>query len=147
MKTAFYQSPIGMFKICEDKGFLVSCEYTRKRGVSDQSSLLKEAMGQLDEYFSLKRTRFNLPLRPLGTKFQQDVWKALRRIPYGKTRTYGDIAREVKNPKACRAVGNANGKNPLSIIVPCHRVVGKHPQSGGFGMGMKKKTFLLNLEG
>ena len=82
----------------------------------------------------------------MGTPFQQKVWGALRRIPYGKTRTYGDIAMAVDNPKASRAVGNANGKNPLSIIIPCHRVVGKHPQSGGFGMGMKKKIFLLELE-
>ena len=103
-------------------------------------------MRQLDEYFLGKRRRFDLPLSPLGTEFQKQVWKALRDIPYGELCTYQDVAEIIGRPKAFRAVGNANGRNKLPIIIPCHRVVGKHTQSGGFGMGMKVKNTLIGLE-
>lgn len=102
---------------------------------------------QLGEYFAGERTGFDLPLAPLGTPFQQQVWKALRRIPYGRTASYGDIARGIGHPSASRAVGLANGRNPISIIVPCHRVIGTDGRLTGYAGGVERKRFLLELEG
>jgi methylated-DNA-[protein]-cysteine S-methyltransferase len=105
-----------------------------------------EAERQLSDYFAGKRTQFELPLEPRGTEFQKKVWRHLRRIPFGKTRSYGDIARTVGSPRASRAVGAACGKNPLSIVVPCHRVVGANGALTGFGGGLETKAELLALE-
>jgi methylated-DNA-[protein]-cysteine S-methyltransferase len=105
-----------------------------------------EAERQLSDYFAGKRTQFELPLEPRGTEFQKKVWRHLRRIPFGKTRSYGDIARTVGSPRASRAVGAACGKNPLSIVVPCHRVVGANGALTGFGGGLETKAELLSLE-
>ena len=102
---------------------------------------------QLDEYFNGKRFEFNLPLDPLGTPFQQKAWSALTKIPYGKVWSYGQQAKFLKNPKATRAVGAANGKNPIPIIIPCHRVVGSTGKLTGYSGGMKMKIDLLKLEG
>ena len=146
MNIAFYTGPIGILKVCEEEGVLISSNRVPKKGLSQYSPLLKHALKQLDEYFLGKRRHFDLPLAPSGTAFQKKVWKALSTIPYGELRTYQDIAKAIKHPKAFRAVGNANGKNKLPIIIPCHRVVGKHPQSGGFGMGMRAKKTLIKLE-
>ena len=101
---------------------------------------------QLSEYFAGARREFDLPLRLRGTQFQLAVWNALRAIPYGETRSYADIAAAVGNEKACRAVGMANHRNPVSIIVPCHRVIGKGGSLTGYGGGIDKKEFLLSLE-
>lgn len=109
--------------------------------------LLVEAEKQLLEYFSGKRKIFSLALDPVGTDFQKKVWKALREIPFGETRSYGELARQLGNPKASRAVGAANGKNPLSIVVPCHRVVGANGALTGFAGGLENKAVLLKLEG
>ena len=105
-----------------------------------------EVIQQLGEYFSGTRTTFSLPLSPIGTPFQHRVWKALRKIPYGHTRSYGDIARSIKHPNASRAVGSANGKNPISIIVPCHRVIGQSGKLVGYGGGIPIKEYLLAHE-
>ena len=102
---------------------------------------------QLKEYFSGNRTRFTIRSTPQGTPFQLEVWEALKRIPYGKTVSYGDIARAIRRPKAARAVGAANGQNPLSIIVPCHRVIGSTGKLVGYGGGLNIKEKLLALEG
>lgn len=104
------------------------------------------AVCQLREYFSGKRRSFDLPLAPTGTSFQAKVWNALREIPYGATITYGELAERVGSPKGYRAVGNANGKNPLVIIQPCHRVVAGGDKLGGFSAGIYRKKFLLRLE-
>jgi methylated-DNA-[protein]-cysteine S-methyltransferase len=104
------------------------------------------ARGQLQEYFAGTRLEFDLPLRVTGTSVQKDVWQALRRIPYGQTRSYGAIAAEIGNPKASRAVGAANGRNPISIIVPCHRVIGANGALTGFGGGVERKEWLLRHE-
>ena len=101
---------------------------------------------QLAEYFAGERKEFDLPLAPRGTEFQMGVWEALKGIPYGETRSYQDIAITIGNPKACRAVGAANGRNPIPIIIPCHRVIGKNDGLVGFGGGLGIKSHLLGLE-
>ncbi|MBC7397298.1 MAG: methylated-DNA--[protein]-cysteine S-methyltransferase [Bdellovibrionales bacterium] len=108
--------------------------------------ILAQSVGQLDEYFAGKRMEFDLPLDVQGTEFQKSVWKALTKIPYGKTASYRDIAKKVKNENASRAVGTANGKNPLCIIVPCHRVIASNGTLGGYSGGLHLKTQLLALE-
>ena len=108
---------------------------------------LLEAERQLREYFSGKRQQFSLPLVFIGTEFQKNVWAALVTIPFGETRTYGQIAQQIGNPTAVRAVGAANGRNPLSIIAPCHRVIGTNGKLTGFAGGLPTKAFLLRLEG
>jgi len=108
--------------------------------------VLKAAQAQLDEYFRGERHEFDLPLAAQGTEFQQQVWQSLTQIPYGTTMSYGDLARKLGNPDATRAVGLANGKNPISIIVPCHRVIGADGSLTGFGGGVGRKRFLLDLE-
>lgn len=105
------------------------------------------ALAQLNEYFAAKRTAFSLPLSTRGTAFEQRVWDELLRIPHGETRTYGEIARRVGNPKAARAVGLACGKNPIAIVVPCHRVIGAGGALTGYAGGLARKRILLRLEG
>jgi methylated-DNA-[protein]-cysteine S-methyltransferase len=102
---------------------------------------------QLEEYFDHRRTVFDLPLAPRGTPFQERVWNALREIPYGTTASYSDLARRIGVPDAARAVGAANGRNPIPIIVPCHRVIGAHGDLTGFGGGIERKRWLLAHEG
>jgi methylated-DNA-[protein]-cysteine S-methyltransferase len=109
--------------------------------------VLLETEKQLGEYFAGKRSRFSVKLDPKGTDFQNKVWAALRTIPFGETRSYGQIARQIGNVKAMRAVGAANGKNPISIIVPCHRVIGASGKLTGFAGGLDVKEQLLSLEG
>lgn len=111
-----------------------------------ENVLLKKAATQLDEYFHGKRKKFELPLEPQGTDFQKKVWKELTKIPYGETRSYKEIAIAIKHPKAYRAVGTANGCNPLSVIVPCHRVIASDGSLGGYAGGLKIKKTLLELE-
>ena len=108
--------------------------------------VLGETEKQLGEYFAGKRTGFELPLDFYGTEFQQRVWQALLTIPYGETRSYLQIARQIDNEKSVRAVGAANGKNPISIIAPCHRVIGSSGKLTGFAGGLEAKAFLLRLE-
>jgi len=113
----------------------------------DTHPTLQAAAQQLNEYFQGQRHTFELPLQPAwGTPFQRAVWQALQRIPYGQTSTYGDIARDIGNPKAVRAVGAAIGQNPHSIVVPCHRVLGANGSLTGFAGGLDRKTFLLAHE-
>ena len=112
----------------------------------DSNKVLRSTVKQLNDYFKGKRTQFDLPLRAVGTNFQEQVWKALTSIDYGDTVSYGDIAKDIKNPKAVRAVGAAIGKNPISIIIPCHRVIGSNGKLTGFAGGLSTKEFLLNLE-
>lgn len=108
--------------------------------------VLAEACAQLGEYFAGARTHFELPLAPVGTPFQQRVWAALVEIPYGETATYLDLARRLGDPKATRAVGAANGRNPLAVLVPCHRVVGSDGSLTGYAGGMQRKRWLLRHE-
>lgn len=114
--------------------------------LSPDHPLLLQAAEQLTEYFVGERQRFELPLQPEGTLFQQQVWQALSEIPYAETRSYRDIATRIGRPNAVRAVGAANGRNPLSIIVPCHRVIGANGSLTGFAGGLEAKQLLLRLE-
>mgnify|MGYP000147377367 CR=1 FL=1 len=107
---------------------------------------LEDCATQLNEYFEGERKQFNLKLNPKGTDFQKKVWQELVRIPYGETCTYGDIANAIDSPKAMRAVGLANGKNPLTIVVPCHRVIGANGKLTGYAHGTQRKAGLLTLE-
>jgi methylated-DNA-[protein]-cysteine S-methyltransferase len=109
--------------------------------------LLERAREQLDEYFTGRRREFDLPLAPQGTAFQRTVWQTLSTIPYGRTISYRDLAERIGRPTATRAVGAANGRNPLPIVLPCHRVIGADGSLTGFGGGLKTKQFLLSLEG
>ena len=118
-----------------------------RRGVENHSpALMREALEQFRLYFAGELQKFNLPLEPVGTPFQKRVWEALGNIPYGETRSYSQIAREIGAPLAVRAVGAANGRNPIPIIVPCHRVIGASGKLVGFGGGLDWKRFLLDLE-
>jgi methylated-DNA-[protein]-cysteine S-methyltransferase len=118
---------------------------TAKKGMLDPKPF-KAAIKQLDEYFKGKRTEFDLNLAPEGTDFQKTVWKALAKIRFGKTQSYGEVAKVIKNPKGSRAVGLANGKNPICIIVPCHRVIGANGKLTGYAGGLKAKKWLLEHE-
>jgi methylated-DNA-[protein]-cysteine S-methyltransferase len=113
----------------------------------DHHPILIEAERQLHEYFASQRKSFSLPLDFNGTDFQKKVWAALLTIPFGETRSYGQIAQQIGHPKAVRAVGAANGRNPISIITPCHRVIGATGKMTGFAGGLSVKTYLLSLEG
>lgn len=114
--------------------------------VEERTPLLDRAVAQLQEYFAGTRREFDLPLDPLGTPFQQSAWLVLRTIPYGKTISYGQQALQLGDPNKARAVGAANGKNPLSIVVPCHRVIGSGGQLTGFAAGLDVKSWLLDHE-
>ncbi len=111
------------------------------------TSLLRQAARQLEQYFAGERRAFDLGLKPSGTPFQLAVLNALATIPYGETRSYGEIAAQIGSPKAVRAVGAANGRNPLPIVLPCHRVIGADGSLTGFGGGLETKRYLLDLEG
>lgn len=141
-------TPVGPVRLAAEDGFLTELTFgagTQTVGQED-SEILDRAERQLMEYFDGRRREFDLPLRPKGTPFQLENWRALQQIPYGETATYGDIARRIGRPKAFRAVGMANHSNPISILIPCHRVVGSDGSLTGYGGGLEVKRFLLDLE-
>ncbi|MGH8160582.1 MAG: methylated-DNA--[protein]-cysteine S-methyltransferase [Gammaproteobacteria bacterium] len=148
------QSPVGKLLLTADGKALAGIYFEDEQVPSEDDwesrpghPVLKAAGRQLEEYFAGERKVFDLLLAPKGTVFQRRVWKALERIPYGKTQSYGEIARKIKNPKAVRAVGAANGANPIPIVVPCHRVIGADGTLTGYGGGLPRKQKLLALEG
>lgn len=146
---AFYQSPVGVIKIEETEGYISTVSILSETPAdpkTQSSPLLDEAISQLEEYFSGERKTFDLPLKQHGTEFQQKAWEYLSTIPYGKTVSYKDEAIAISSPKACRAVGAANGKNNIAIIVPCHRVVNEGKGLGGYAYGLDVKRLLLELE-
>lgn len=149
----YYETVIGKIGITEENDRITNLFFERESADVDLSKftlqetpLLKEASKQLDEYFKSKRKKFNLPLAPAGTEFMEKVWNALLTIPYGETRSYKEIAIAVGNGKACRAVGMANNRNPIAIVIPCHRVIGANGKLVGYGGGLDIKTYLLDLE-
>lgn len=154
MNYAYLDTPIGTLLIAGDANAVLQITFP-SRGkaakaeagwVESQRGPVGEAIRQLREYFAGKRTGFDLPLAPRGTEFQRSVWRQLQEIPYGETISYGELARRVGNPKASRAVGSANGANPLPIVIPCHRVIAGNGTLGGFGGGLPMKQTLLALE-
>ena len=151
MKYVKYtNTKIGNMAIIEENNSIIEIQMNKK--IEEQISqkdtpLLKETEKQLLEYLEGKRKAFDVPLNPKGTKFMKEVWTALQEIPYGQTRTYGQIAKRIGKPKAARAVGMANHRNPIPIITPCHRVIGSTGKLVGYALGMEMKEFLLTLEG
>ncbi len=148
--VGYYYYPIGRVGIAEENGHITHILFANQKhpeGFQEaETPLMKKAALQLAEYFAGKRKIFDLPLHMPGTDFQRSCWAALQTIPWGETRSYRDIAEQVGNPKAARAVGMANNRNPIPIIVPCHRVVGSDGRLVGFGGGLPVKQFLLELE-
>ena len=140
------QSPIGLLTIEETDGAITALRFGGETVSPPPTPLLQRAAQQLTEYFAARRRRFDLPLRPQGTAFQQAAWSALCDIPYGQTRTYAQQAAAIGNPKACRAVGMANHCNPIPLFIPCHRVIGAGGKLTGYAGGLAVKRFLLELE-
>ncbi len=156
-----HDSPVGPLRIAASAEGLTAIYMSSQRHVSDdlpphwlpaggadaaQTAVLDAARSQLDAYFAGRLTSFDLPLAPVGTAFQLAVWRGLSAIGYGETISYGELARRIGAPKAMRAVGLANGRNPISIVVPCHRVIGADGSMTGYGGGVERKVFLLDLE-
>ena len=151
MKSIFsYNTSIGKINIVEEDGFLtdvcISENFVIEDATIKETTLIKETIGQLNDFLAGRRREFDLPLLPKGTEFQKKVWRELQNIPYGKTCSYKDIAEKIGSPKAARAVGRANNKNPIILIIPCHRVIGSDGRLVGYGAGLELKERLLALE-
>jgi methylated-DNA-[protein]-cysteine S-methyltransferase len=148
-------SPVGPLLLAADADGLLLIEFHAprhpvRRGsdwAPGENDVLRNVRAQLEDYFAGRRRDFDLPLAPPGTAFQKTVWQCLRAIPYGQTISYAELAQRIGKPSAMRAVGAANGRNPLPIVVPCHRVIGADGSLTGFGGGLPTKRFLLELEG
>ncbi|HEX9985698.1 MAG TPA: methylated-DNA--[protein]-cysteine S-methyltransferase [Thermoanaerobaculia bacterium] len=148
MHYGYAHTPIGTLLVAGEAGSVTVISFRpepRPEWTRDDA-LFAGTIDQLGEYFTGRRRTFDLPLVPKGTEFQLAVWNALTKIPYGETRSYSDVARTIRRPDAVRAVGAANGANPLPIVIPCHRVIGANGALTGFGGGIETKKFLLELE-
>jgi methylated-DNA-[protein]-cysteine S-methyltransferase len=147
METANFKTPLGIATIIGDENGIAKISIADQGKLSTEiPSVLKEAITQLNEYFDKTRTRFTFKLNPKGTDFQQKVWEGLLEIPYGKTMSYLELSKKLGDMKAIRAVASANGKNPLWIVVPCHRVIGTDGSLTGYAGGLWRKKALLELE-
>ena len=145
--VSYYESPIGVLKIkCNEDAITSLVKTNEEFERTDDLPIVAKLKKELDEYFIGERKVFDLPLKFNGTKFQEQVWDALLRIPYGETRSYKDIAAGIGNNKASRAVGMANNKNNIIILIPCHRVIGSSGKLVGYACGLEVKEYLLNLE-
>lgn len=147
----YYETKLGTIGIAEADSkithlFFRGEKFPENEYAKNETPVLAEAGKQLKEYLDGTRREFDLPLAPSGTEFMRRVWKALQEIPYGETRSYKEIAAAAGNSKACRAVGMANNRNPIAIVIPCHRVIGANGDLIGYGGGLDKKSFLLDLE-
>lgn len=151
LKSIFsYNTSIGKINIVEEDGFLtdvcISENFVIEDATIKETTLIKETIGQINDFLAGRRREFDLPLLPKGTEFQKKVWRELQNIPYGKTCSYKDIAEKIGSPKAARAIGRANNKNPIILIIPCHRVIGSDGRLVGYGAGLELKERLLALE-
>ena len=146
--TTYYHSPLGWIEIQATHDALTTLVFCdeRKDDVHSGSAILVECVRQLDAYFAGRLKNFDLPVRFEGTEFQKKVWNVLMDIPFGKTVSYGDVAKMLHHPKAMRAVGAANGKNKIWIVVPCHRVIGANGSMTGYAGGIERKKWLINHE-
>ena len=144
----YYESPLGTLKITANTTELKAIVFMDDalQQTAQDNTVTNLTKLQLKEYFAGTRQQFELPIAAKGTDFQRQVWQQLNMIPYGKTSSYQEIARKINNPKAVRAVGSANGKNPLTIVVPCHRVIGSNGSLTGYAWGVSRKAQLLELE-
>lgn len=146
----YYKSPIGWLEIAADDDFLYAIHFLEEEPESNNSpsnSIIDQTVAELSEYFEGKRNRFSIPLKLEGSDFQQSVWKQLQEIPCGQTTTYGKLAEQLGDSNKVRAVGKANGQNPIPIIIPCHRVIGADNSLVGYAGGITKKQQLLKHEG
>ncbi len=141
-----FVSNVGEITVTSDENYIKAVHFGRSEYETKLTPLISEAVNQLREYFKGDRKIFTVPLKPDGTDFQQKVWKALTEIPYGQTTSYGEIAEKIGKPGGARAVGNANNKNPIAIIIPCHRVIGANGSLTGYAAGLNIKKQLLSLE-
>lgn len=141
-----YNTVIGKIYIVEENNEITNISFKKVAADEKETPLIKKAFKELEEYFEKKRKTFDLPIAPKGTIFQRKVWDELLKIPYGETVTYKYIARKIGNEKACRAVGMANNKNPIAIIIPCHRVIGINGNLTGYAGGINLKKKLIELE-
>ncbi|MEM9256455.1 MAG: methylated-DNA--[protein]-cysteine S-methyltransferase [Pseudomonadota bacterium] len=151
MNYRYLNSPIGKLRLLSNGNQLVRIEFQTQYHLDPadteaNDSALAACYAQLDEYFAGRRETFDVPMAPEGTAFQRQVWEALKTIPYGHTRSYSDVARQIGRDRAVRAVGAANGRNPIPVIVPCHRVIGSDGKLTGFAGGLEAKRSLLRLE-
>jgi methylated-DNA-[protein]-cysteine S-methyltransferase len=154
MRVLHMDSPVGRITLSSNGQALLGLAFEEERHPRDRSGAIEEAdevlldaKRQLEEYFGGWRKSFDLPLEPEGTPFQREVWRALGEIPFGVTISYQDLARRLGKEKAVRAVGMANGRNPISIVIPCHRVIGADGSLTGYGGGLWRKEYLLDFEG
>ncbi len=147
-KGYYYFTILGTIGIAEEKGSIVEISYDKihRDFQQEKTKLIEETFFQLNAYINGNRKTFQIPLHFCGTTFQKKVWEALLEIPYGETKSYQEIAEKIGNPKALRAVGNAIHGNPIAIVVPCHRVIGKNHKLVGYAGGIHRKEILLNLE-
>lgn len=141
-----FVSNVGEITVTSDENYIKAVHFGRSEYETKLTPLISEAVNQLREYFKGDRKIFTVPLKPDGTDFQQKVWKALTEIPYGQTTSYGEIAEKIGKPGGARAVGNANNKNPIAIMIPCHRVIGANGSLTGYAAGLNIKKQLLSLE-
>lgn len=142
-------SPLGELTICADDSGITAVAFPGEiacHGAANPNALVRKAVAQLQGYFAGRRTVFDLPLHAGGTRFQRAVWRALCAVPYGSTASYGDIAVAIGSPRAARALGLANGQNPIAILVPCHRIIGRDGALTGYGGGLDRKRWLLEHE-
>lgn len=145
--------PLGILTIIEENKNIIEIIFGKiekeesEIWKKEDTELLQKTKKQLVEYFNKERTEFTIPCNPKGTVFQKEVWQELQKIPYGETATYQEVAFSIGNVRACRSVGRANNKNPIPILIPCHRVIGKDNKLLGYAGGMEIKEFLLRLEG
>ncbi|MCD4747489.1 MAG: methylated-DNA--[protein]-cysteine S-methyltransferase [Bacteroidales bacterium] len=147
LSKAFYKSPIGYLEIAGTENGIYSVSFRNEaEEIKDIPKFLQNCVKQLDEYFNGKRKEFDIKLDIQGTSFQKQVWNELIKIPFGKTSTYLEIAKKIKNPKAVRAVGNANRNNKIGIVIPCHRVIGTNGKLTGFAAGIWRKEWLIKHE-
>lgn len=147
MYYGYYKSPIGDIKIVADEESVIGVKFEDKVSSENLNDIVVQCKIQLDEYFNGNRKKFELKVKFIyGTDFQKRVWNELKNIGYGDVVSYKYVAEKIQNPKAVRAIGGANNKNPISIIVPCHRVIGANGKLVGYAEGIDKKEFLLNLE-
>lgn len=149
-RVYYYDTKIGRLAIAENGSSITHIEVNKLFSTDDfiieETPLIKNAALQIEEYLMGLRNTFDLPLDPKGTPFQKSVWNALLKIPYGETQSYKDIAIAINNPKGSRAIGMANNKNPIMIVIPCHRVIGSNGSLVGYGGGLSIKEYLLNIE-